>query len=162
MAELNPRPIIFPLSNPVRLSECEFHEAVEWTNGKVIFASGSPFPEAQHEAHTQGMRRYLETGETTVVGRRVEMLACTRDGREIPVEMSMRSRYRGQQRYFDAFLRDITERKQLEVSLAMQALHDSLTGLPNRRLLLESLGEPRQAAASFERARVLARGAPLA
>jgi transmembrane sensor len=30
------------------------------------------------------------------------------------------------------------------------------------RLLLESLGEPRQAAASFEKARVLAKGAPLA
>ena len=49
MAALNARPIVFPLSNPVRLSECEFHEAVAWSRGTVLFASGSPFPEMEYE-----------------------------------------------------------------------------------------------------------------
>lgn len=66
MAALNARPIIFPLSNPVKLSECEFHEAVEWSDGKVIFASGSPFPEQAYGTRTlypgQGNNMYVFPG----------------------------------------------------------------------------------------------------
>lgn len=44
MARGTERPVILPLSNPSRLVEVDPKDANNWTNGKALLATGSPFP----------------------------------------------------------------------------------------------------------------------
>ena len=48
MAKHVDRPIIFPLSNPTRLHEADAKDINEWTKGKALISTGSPFPPVKY------------------------------------------------------------------------------------------------------------------
>jgi PAS domain S-box-containing protein len=71
-------------------------------------------PDQYQARHTAGLAEYRRTGAGPMIGRRIEIEACTRDGRTISVELSITAAVTPTGHLFTAFIRDISERKTSE------------------------------------------------
>lgn len=88
-------------------------------------------PVRYREAHTRGLRMFLETGEGPILNKRIEISALHQDGHEFPVELTIVPvRHQGTW-IFNSFIRDLTEKKRSEAALqrfaaAMDATADAI------------------------------------
>jgi PAS domain S-box-containing protein len=87
-----------------------------WKETEVSGAllSNTIIPHQYREAHENGLRHYLATGEGPVLRQLIEITALHKSGREFPIELTIVPINQDGTIFFCAFLRDITERKHAE------------------------------------------------
>jgi diguanylate cyclase (GGDEF)-like protein/PAS domain S-box-containing protein len=114
-----------------------------WTRQEAIGAilGDLIIPKIFRQAHAEGMKRFLETGEGAVLGKRIELIGLRKNGEEFPLEITIRALPTKHGHEFCSFLRDITEQKNAEKRLFQLAHSDYLTNLPNRSLFNDRIVE---------------------
>jgi len=95
-------------------------------------------PERFRQQYGERMAKAVAGGQS-VVGRTTELLGLRKDGSEFPLELSMSQWETAEGRFYNAIIRDITERKEADKVIYKLAFYDELTQLPNRRLLNDRL-----------------------
>jgi len=74
-------------------------------------------PEPFRKYHREGMKHYLKTGEGRALNVLLELSAIKRNGDEFPIELTVIPINQGEDLFFCAFIRDITERKKSEARI---------------------------------------------
>ncbi len=147
MARLNERPIVFALSNPTSKAECSAEEAYVCTNGRAVFASGSPFPPFEMNGRRfvsgQGNNIYifpgvgfgaLATGARQVTERMFLRAAYTLAAMVTPEDLALGRVYPALTKIRDVSLR-------IAAAVAEEAYGAGLATTPKPSDLMESLRE---------------------
>lgn len=98
-------------------------------------------PEPYHSEHDGYLSRYMEHGLARIIGTGREVVGKRKDGTVFPAELAVSEVKVDTERRFVGILTDITERKAAEKEIELLAFYDPLTGLPNRRKLLDRLND---------------------
>lgn len=117
-------------------------ELFGWTRAEAVGQKlhETIVPPQYRESHLLGLKHFLATGEGPVLNKRLELSALNRHGHEFPVELSITHAQRDGKDYFNAFLHDISNRKQSEKEIGTlnAELHGRVDELEGRNKALEA------------------------
>jgi len=85
MAARTTRPVIFPLSNPTSRAEARPQDVVDWTGGRAVVGTGSPFPVVRHG----GVERHIDQTNNSYIFPGVALGTIAVRARRISDEMLM-------------------------------------------------------------------------
>lgn len=90
-----------------------------WKESEVMGKrlSGVIIPPAYRDLHDRGLDNYLKTGSAPALNVLLELSAMKRDGELFPIELTVLPIGHGEEEFFCAFIRDITERKKSETAI---------------------------------------------
>ncbi|MGS0754971.1 PAS domain S-box protein [Roseateles sp. GG27B] len=95
-------------------------------------------PEPHRSLHDLYLSNYLATGRPHVMGTPRDLEACRKDGSLFPIRLTVSELDNSGRRTFIGLVRDMTQDKQQLEEVHRLAFYDPLTGLQNRRLLMDS------------------------
>ena len=86
-------------------------------------------PPALRPAHRAGFARYLETGESSILGQRLELAGVRADGSEFPAELTITRVDLGGEPFFAGYVRDLTVHRALEEQLRQSQKMEAIGSL---------------------------------
>jgi PAS domain S-box-containing protein len=90
-----------------------------WKSEEVVgkLLADTVVPPGHREAHIRGLKRFIETGQQNLFGKRLELSALSKDGREFPIELTIVPHKTDEGYIFIGFVRDLTEQRKLNERL---------------------------------------------
>jgi diguanylate cyclase (GGDEF)-like protein/PAS domain S-box-containing protein len=128
-----------------------------YSTAEVLGRNVSMLMPEPHRSHHDGyMQHFQRTREARIIGASRELEGLRRNGEVFPMSLSVSQIARAGQPSFIGIVRDITQARQRDEEIRRLAFYDPLTGLPNRRLLMDRLKQAlRSAARSHQHAAVM-------
>lgn len=96
-------------------------------------------PENNRNVHIDYLDKHNRTGHSRIIGKPQELEGQRKDGSIVPISLLVSKIERNGRVTFIGLIRDITQRRRDEEEINRLAFYDPLTGLPNRRLLVDRL-----------------------
>lgn len=109
-----------------------------WDDVRDRRLSDVMIPPEFRAAHETGLKKYLDTGEGRVLGRRTEVSALHREGHQIPVELSITASEQFGGKLFIGFIRDISDRKE-EAERQQRILQESEHRVKNMLTVVQAI-----------------------